>query len=773
MRAKRTGPTSPQPARKLLIFLGRPLFHAFLIAIYTAFILVAILARAIIRLIELVEAAISIVSKARLKNLLQILKTPIKFKLQLPALRRPTITPKFYLIAALLLITTATLAAAFALVVKTLPSPDKLKTREQIVSTKIYDRNGNLLFKIFKNENRTLVELEDIPPYLIEATIAIEDSDFYKHAGYSYRGILRAIRHTIVEGKVQGGSTITQQLVKNALLTPEKTITRKVKEIILAILAEIRFSKDELLTMYFNEVGYGGSAYGAEEAAQMYFNKSVQDLSLAESALLAGLPAAPTSYSPFGTNPELAKLRQHEVLRRMAEDGYITIEQAEQAKEEKLTFALPKTDIRAPHFVMFVKNILVEKFGDQVVEQGGLEVVTSLDLNIQNLAQKVVKDEVDRLRNLNISNGAALVTKPATGEILAMVGSRDFFDFASDGQVNVTIRPRQPGSAIKPINYAVALENGFTAATIIDDTPITYHIPGQPPYSPKNYDSTFHGKLTLRQALANSYNVPAVKTLSSFGVERMIDKGEKMGITTWNNPNRYGLSLTLGGGEVKMVDLATAYGSLANSGFRVDLAPILKVTDYRGRLLYEYTCSQTPLPKRDELAHAANEVPCEKEEVVSPEVAFILTDILSDRNARARAFGIHSMLNIPGHQVAVKTGTTQNLRDNWTIGYTTELLVAAWVGNNDNTPMSYVASGITGASPIWNNIMNSLLANQPAHSFSRPETLITKNICPITGTLPCGDICPGQPEYFIPGTEPTKACIPQQINLQENSQEIH
>jgi 1A family penicillin-binding protein len=776
--------------KNFLIILGRPLLHLLLSILYGVSIMSAIILRLTVQSIKLIPYTLSQIKTAfqllfSLANHWLVQKKPkLALSLQIPTrFLLPIKKPKIHwripskkilsLVSALVTVITL-LSIALSLILKDLPNPDKLKTREQIVSTKIYDRNGQLLYKIFKNENRTLVDLESIPPHLIEATIAIEDKDFYKHAGYSYTGILRALRHTLLQNRTEGGSTITQQLVKNTLLTKEKTLKRKIKEIILAVLVETHFSKDEILTMYFNEVGYGGAAYGVEEASQMYFGKSVQRLTLAEAALLAGLPAAPTRYSPFGTHPELAKFRQHEVLRRMAEEGYITIEQAENAKTEKLSFAPQKTDIKAPHFVMYVKELLVEKFGEQLVEQGGLEVITSLDLNIQNLAQKAVAEEVDRLAKLNITNGASLVTIPATGEVLAMVGSRDFFDFEKDGQVNVTLRPRQPGSAIKPVNYAVALENGFTAATILSDTPITYQFPGQPPYSPQNYDGTFHGRLTLRDALANSYNVPAVKTLSVFGVEKMIERGEKMGISTWQEKNRYGLSLTLGGGEVKMTDLAVVYGSLANSGLRVDLAPILQVTDYRGKVLMKYACSSTGNYKQPKIAQAqaAEEITCNKTQVVSPEVAFILTNILSDNNARAPAFGRYSILNIPNHEVAVKTGTTQNLRDNWTIGYTKDLLVATWVGNNDNSPMSYVASGITGASPIWNTIMRSLLANQPPHRFEPPSSVKKVAICPVTGTLPC-ETCLGRPEYFIPGTEPTKACIPMKDSEddQEKNQE--
>lgn len=773
------------PIDGLLITFGQPFFQGILIVLYGAIIGIALIANGLVQLMKLSNALTVPIRKtlssvksrvARIsedltaKSSLQtkkLLSVQVHIRKTKPQRRIPAKAVVISLAAFTLL--TGIIIFLLGGILKDLPSPDRLKDRKQIVSTKIYDRNGNLLFKIFKNENRTLDDLEDIPPFLIQATIAIEDKDFYKHPGYSYKGILRAIRDMVKTGNLQSGSTITQQLVKNALLSKEKTVKRKVKEIILAILVEMKFTKDEILTMYFNEVGYGGAAYGIEEAAQMYFNKPARELNLEEAALLAGLPAAPTRYSPFGTHPETAKFRQHEVLRRMVEEGYLTEKQAEKAKADQLIFASQKTDIKAPHFVMYVKSLLVEKFGEQVVEQGGLEVQTSLDLQIQRLAEEAVEKEVSRLSNLNIQNGAALVTNPKTGEILAMVGSRNFFDFEHDGQVNVTIRPRQPGSVIKPINYAVALEGGMTAATLLTDSPITYQIPGQPPYSPKNYDGKYHGKVSLREALANSYNIPAVKTLAVFGVEKMVEKGKAMGITTWDSPSRYGLSLTLGGGEVKMVDLAVAYASLANAGNRIDLAPILKISDGKGRVLFKYACDNFQSP--NEKAKPIEEVVCNPKPVVKPEVAFIETSILADNIARSRAFGRRSVLNIPGHEVAVKTGTTQNLRDNWTIGYTDDVLVSSWVGNNDNTQMSYVASGITGASPIWSTIMTTLLAEKPPHRFETPQTIARVAVCHTTGTLPC-EGCPQYFEYFIPGTQPTNACLPKTEGEEEGGKAL-
>ncbi len=631
----------------------------------------------------------------------------------------------------------------YLIILKDLPDPNRLIQHQSPVASKIYDRTGQLLYTFFDgSEKRTLVKLEEIPDYVKQATIAIEDKDFYKHTGFSLQGIFRAIIRNTASQNVQGGSTITQQLIKNTLLTPEKTLKRKVKEVILSIEAELIFSKDEILQMYLNEVAYGGTAYGIEEAAQTYLGKSIKDVSLAQAALLAGLPVAPSKYSPFSSDPRKTMLRQHQVLNKMLQAGYILPDQLETAKKEKIILAPRQANIKAPHFVMYVKNLLVEKYGSRVVEQGGLKVTTSLDLKIQQMAEEKVKQEIARLAQLRVSNGAALVTNPQTGEILAMVGSQNYFDQTIDGNVNVCLRPRQPGSSIKVITYALALANNFTPATILPDSPITYYSPGAEPYSPRNYDNRFHGNVSLRTALASSYNVPAVKVLAYLGADKMVDLGRKMGITTWPEGEFYGLSTTLGSAEVKMTDLAVVYGTLANLGHKQALQPILKIVDSHGQELNDF---QTPFQK-----------------VLEPQVAYLITDILKDNQARIPAFGSNSLLKIPDQEVAVKTGTTNDKRDNWTIGYTHDFLVASWVGNNDNSPMSAVASGITGASPIWHQIMTELLKNQEKHQFKTPDNLIKIPICIYNSLLPCPS-CPTREEYFLPGTEPTQHCSSEQM----------
>lgn len=697
--------------------------------------------------------------------------------LKLPTFRLPIIPKQVYIfLIAALFMASLSLFAWFTLF-KDLPKPGILKTREQVVSSKIYDRNGNLLYKIYKNENRTLVDLKQIPKYVKEATIAIEDADFYSHPGFSLRGITRAFYKNATSGEKTGGSTITQQLIKNTLLTSEKTLKRKIKEIILSIQTEFAFSKDEILGMYFNEVAYGGSAYGIEEAAQLFFGKHVDELNLSEAALLAGLPKAPTTYSPFGANPKLAKSRQLEVLQKMVEEGYITKIQADESGQENLIFAQQRNDIKAPHFVMWIKQQLAEKYGERVVEEGGLEVYTTLDLGIQEMAEKIVQEETEKIKKMKIGNGAVLVTEPQTGAVLAMVGSKDYFDSKNQGNFNVTNAPRQPGSAIKPINYSYAIEHKlFTASSLISDTPITYQIAGSEPYSPRNYDHTFRGNVALRTALGSSLNVPAVKILASYGVKNMVDHAQKMGIMTWTDPKRYGLSLTLGGGEVKMTEMNVAFGVFANYGKRVDLQPITKIINYKGQRLEINNCQLespvlTKVFEKAEAAEAVVENDC-TEQVLDEKTAFIITNILSDNQARSPVFGTRSLLVIPNHpEIAVKTGTTQNLRDNWAIGYNQNYVVSAWVGNNDNTPMAFVASGVTGATPIWHKIITNLTENRDVIPWKEPQGIIKTIICPKTGTLPCQG-CGGKVEYFLPETEPTKQCIPPKPDEEEENPEV-
>ncbi len=635
------------------------------------------------------------------------------------------------------------------------PSPDQLQNRVVAQSTKIYDRSGELLYDIFQNQNRTPVKLTDIPDSVKKATIAIEDKDFYKHQGFSIIGIGRSFFELLVHRQIEGGgSTLTQQLVKNALLTSDQSFIRKAKELVLAIEVERSYTKDQILEMYLNEIPYGGTAYGIEAAANLYFGKHSKDLDLAEASLLAGLPQRPSVYSPYGTHPELAKVRQKEVLRRMVEDRTISKGQSDAAYNENLTYRTSQNEIgfKAPHFVLYVKQKLIEQYGDKLVEQGGLRVTTTLDYKLQEKAQGIVKDEVEKLKDYKVGNGAAIVLDPKTGQILSMVGSKDYFGKSepagcTSGQncvfepnFNASINPRQPGSATKPITYAAGMQKGYTASSPLMDVRTSF--PGgadNPDYQPVNYDGQFHGPVEVRYALGNSFNIPAVKMLALVGIKNDLDLGYRLGLSTWEpteeNANNVGLSLTLGGREVRLIDLTSGFGVFANRGLKHDPVSILKVEDSKGKTLYEY---------RED-----NGV-----KILDEGIAFIISNILSDNGARSAAFGSNSILNIPGKTVSVKTGTTDQKRDNWAIGYTPSVVVGVWVGNNDNTIMNpAIASGVTGASPIWQKIMIAALKDKPDEHPNAPDNVSYIDVDGLMGGKPH----PGsttRKEYFIRGTEP-------------------
>jgi penicillin-binding protein 1C len=635
-----------------------------------------------------------------------------------------------------------------------LPLPTSLSSEQFPVSTKLFDRNGKLIYEIYTDKRRTPIKLSELPKYVKDSTISIEDKDFYKHAGFSYTGMLRALYNIIFNKKLQGGSTLTQQLVKNVLLSQERTVRRKIREFVLTMVVEGIYSKDQILEMYLNQIPYGSTAYGIEAASELYFDKSAKDLTLAEAALLAGLPQSPTRYSPFGAHPEYAKERQKTVLKSMVENKYITQEEANKAEAEEIKYA-EITPPKAPHFALWVKEQLVDKYGEQLVEQGGLRVTTTLDLDLQDFAQTAVATEVAKLKKQKVGNGAVIVTRPKTGEILAMVGSKDYFATDEDGKVNVVLAARQPGSSIKPLNYALAIKDKkITAATALADIPTCFKVLGQPDYCPVDYDGTFHGLIQARFALGNSYNVPAVRVLALNGLENFVEFAKQMGLTTLTGPSDYGLSLTLGGGEVRPYDMAVAFGVFANSGVKQPLISILKVTDWKGKT-YEET-----KPKEIEL---------NGDKVLSPDVTFIISHILLDNNARKAAFGESSYLNVRGHpEVSVKTGTTNDRRDNWTIGFTPLAVVATWVGNNNNTPMGGAVSGVSGASPIWNRVMKEVLdkaekgfydSEEKGHAWiSQSSGVVGANICTVTGLLPPGDEsnpgCPTRFEYFLRGTVP-------------------
>ncbi|MDO8451752.1 MAG: PBP1A family penicillin-binding protein [bacterium] len=633
----------------------------------------------------------------------------------------------------------------FAWYAKDLPRPDNVK-RSDGLSTVIVDRNGEKLYDIFENENRIPVKWEDVPEYLRDATVAIEDKEFYTHQGLSTTGILRAIINIVVFRNFQGGSTLTQQLVKNVLLSQERTLPRKMKEAILAIQIERKYSKDEILQMYLNEAPYGGTAVGVEAASEYYFGKPVRDLTLVESAILAGLPQAPGRYNPFGDEPTAYIPRTQHVLRRLREDGYITpiLETEAREKLEQVVFAKGGGSLRAPHFVAYVREILEEKFGEKLVGGGGLKVTTTIDWKLQEKAQTIVAEEVEKAKKLKVSNGASVVLDPRTGEILAMVGSKDYSATDSSGfKFNVATQGlRQPGSAIKPVTYAAALGKGYTASTLLLDVDTKYPSgdPAKPEYNPKNYDDKFRGPLHVRYALGNSINTIAVKVSALVGVRDVLETAYALGLSTLeptsDNVKRFGLSLTLGGGEVTLLELTSAFGVFARTGERVDPISILKVEDANGKVIFEHK----PTPGR---------------RVISADVSYLISDILSDNNARLEVFGPRSYLVIPGKTVAVKTGTTDDKRDNWAIGYTPSVAVGTWVGNNDNSPMHpSLASGVTGASPIWNRIMREALTDKKDEPFIRPGSIVEVEIDAYGGGLPA-EGHPTRKEVYVKGTEPT------------------
>lgn len=663
-------------------------------------------------------------------------------------------TNPLQLVVTLATVTLVALTAGFVLSVlivaifsKDLPSPTKLTNRKIDQSTKIMARDGQLLYDIYGNTNRTLVTLDQISPYVIEATLATEDSNFYAHSGFDVKGFSRAMLSCVIHlGNCSsgGGSTLTQQLVKNTLLTSERSFTRKIKEFVLAMQIEKKYTKDQILQMYLNEAPYGGQAYGIEAASETYFGKKAQDLTLAESALLAGLPQSPSYYSPYGAHPEYAQERQKYVLHLMtngwvARDGkraQISTAEADAAKTENLVYNEAGGSISAPHFVMYVKSLLTDMFGESVVDSGGLQVITSLDLEMQKTLQKIVTDQIaiDE-KPLGIGNGAAMAQDPKTGEILAMVGSRNYFDKNYDGKVNVVLSSRQPGSSIKPITYATALTQGYTAATTLYDVETTFaKADADKDWTPVNYDGQFRGPVQVRFALANSLNIPAVKMLKLVGIENMIKTAGDLGVDTFTDPRGYGLSLTLGGGEVTLQKMVGAYSALANGGQYTPSVAVLKVTDSSGNVLFNAP-KNTARP------------------VLDPGVAYIISSILSDNAARTPTFGAFSTLYIPNYTVAVKTGTTNDLKDNWTLGYTPSLVLGVWVGNNDGTAMKSVASGVSGASVIWNKAMKEFLKTKKDEPFVMPDSVVPMKIDAFSGSLPSGD-APTRDEYFIKGTEP-------------------
>lgn len=633
---------------------------------------------------------------------------------------------------------------------KDLPTPAKVVRRDGY-SSKVYDRNGKALYDIYSDAKREPVAAADIPDYLKKATVAVEDKSFYTHKGIDFLTPLRIIKNVFYFKKVTGGSTLTQQLTRNVLLTTERSLTRKIKELILSIQIDAKYSKDEILLMYLNEAPYGGASWGVGPAAQQYFGKLVKDLNLAECAILAGMPQLPSVYSPYSKTPTAYINRTKHVLDRMVEDGYISKDLAAETMEQvkSYKFSDKNSTTKAPHFVFWIKDLLAEKYGEDVVEGGGLKITTTLDLDMQEEAEKIVSEEIDKAEKLEISNGAALILDPANGQVLSMVGSRGYFSDKTDGNFNMTTQAlRQPGSAIKPITYLAGLKKGVTAATMIMDTPVTFQIAGQKDYSPHNYNGKFNGPISFRNALGNSINTTAVKILATVGVENMLKLSYDMGLSTLEptkeNLSKFGFAVTLGGAEVKMIDLASAYTAFANGGTSMKPIGILKVEDRNGRVLEEY------------------KVPDGKK-VMTPQEAFIISDILSDNSARELTFGAVNGLQISNYKVAVKTGTTNDKKDNWAIGWTPNLLSVVWVGNNNNKEMGKIASGVSGATPIWKRIMVTSLPKRDKVEFSVPSGIVSLDVDKVSGYL-AHDNFPAKKEYFIDGTQ-SSVSDPIHVNL--------
>lgn len=599
-----------------------------------------------------------------------------------------------------------------------IPDITSLEERRITQSTKIYDRTGTVLLDdLSDNVNRTIIPIADISPNIQKAAVAIEDSTFYQNSGIRITSIIRAIIADITGfGYAQGGSTITQQVVKNSILTTDKTVTRKIKEWILALKLAETLPKEKILELYLNESPYGGAIYGVEQASQTYLGKPAKDVDLAEAAYLAALPQAPTYYSPFGNHLDALDVRKNLVLSRMRDLGFITEAEYTSAKAEKVTFQPPAAaGIRAPHFVFFVREQLEQEFGKNALQENGWRVITTLDADLEAKAEEIVKKyALENEKNFRASNASLVAIDPQTGDILTMVGSRDYFDKNIDGNFNIALAKRQPGSSFKPFVYAAAFEKGYSPDTVLFDTatqfstscPVESTSDTPPCYYPQDYDLTFHGPMTIRDALAQSINIVALKTLYLVGIDNAINLARSLGISTLTDASRYGLTLVLGGGEVTLLDMTSAYSVFANEGVRNPYRGILKIEDKSGNIVKEY--------------------PLQPEQVLPQAVAVNISDVLSDNVARTPEFTATSALYLPGHHVAAKTGTTNDFRDTWIMGYTPTLAVGAWAGNNDNSPMVKKIAGFIVA-PMWNQFMQYALTKYPDQPFPEPPPLVDSN----------------------------------------------
>lgn len=628
----------------------------------------------------------------------------------------------------------------FAWYYKDLPKPGELRNQKANESTILYDRNGKQIYDISGEERRILIASQDIPQLAKDATVAIEDHKFYNHHGVDFLAIIRGTILRPFTGKgVQGGSTITQQYIKNAILSPQRSISRKIKEIILATELEFIYTKDEILTLYLNEIPYGGNIYGIEAASQAYYGKSIKEgLTLSQVATLVAIPQSPTYYSPYGTHVDKLMNRKALVLSSMVEHGYITQEEADKAKTESPTvakdFAAPRDNFPAPHFVMYVREQLVDKYGEDAVQRGGLRVTTTLDLEMQKYAEEAMESQGKTLEKVKASNAAIVAMDPKNGQLLAMMGSLDYFDRENEGNFNVATAERQPGSAGKPIVYAALMANSsYAPSSALWDVDTDFG----GGYSPDNFDGKFHGPTSIRNSLGNSFNVPAVKALALAGENKFFDLAKDMGITTFDKRrNSLGLSVALGGGEVQLVDIVAAYSVFANNGDKAPMVAILKVQDSSGKTLDEWKES--------------------KKNVLKSEVAYQINSILSDTNAKKPTFtGLLNVLTVNGKTTAVKTGTTNSYRDAWTVGYTPSLVAGVWAGNNDNSEMNR-GGGSTAAAPIWDAFMEKALKDKPNEEFFRPESISEQTVDFISGKKPTPSSGQLVKDIFAPWQVPTK-----------------
>jgi len=621
-----------------------------------------------------------------------------------------------------------------------LPRPEKFTETSFIQSTKIYDRTGKvLLYNIFGEEKREIVTFDKISDNLKNAVLSSEDSRFYQHPGVDFRGILRAVWFDLTsQSKSQGGSTITQQLIRSVYLTGQKSISRKIREIVLSIELEKKYSKDQIFSWYLNKIPFGQNTYGAEAASQAYFSKPASDLSLAEAATLTALIPAPSYYSPYGRNKEELLRKKDVILGKMQTLGYITAEQLKDAKEEKLTFAKNTESIKAPDLVMYVKKYLEDKYGEDYLKEKGLRVYTTLDWEIQQYSEQVVKDADQTNKSKGANNTAMVVLDPKNGEILALMGSKDYFadpypetgGILFDPKYDIaTMGQRQPGSAFKPIVYATALKKGYTPDTVLWDVKTEFNpscdpsgdalvgINGSACYNPQNYDGDTRGPVTMRTALGCSLNIPAVKVLYLAGIADTLKTAKDFGMTTLTDTDNYGLSLVLGGGDVNLLELTSAYGVFATEGNYIRPTSIIKITDADGNIIEQNQKQST--------------------KVLDTQIARQINNVLSDNNARTPVFGANSALYVPGYQVAAKTGTTSSLRDGWTMGYTPFVVVGMWTGNNDNSPTRDIGVGITA--PMWNKIMQKIVSSRPVENFTPPAPISNRSPA-LLGQLPSGDV---------------------------------